>query len=136
MVGIFIIASIDIKIEDNLLIASVTGVLTADEVIAVVKEYYPNGIVKDVIWDLTNGSLNAISRSGFESIAKVTRQILENGFRKGGKTVFVGTRAAEFGLMRMYSTIAEMTGIVIDYRVFKTIEEAQNYIVNADLTAF
>jgi hypothetical protein len=120
-------ATIDITIEGSLLIAAVTGDLSADEVVGVARDYYSTGI-KDVIWDLTNGSLNSISRQGFESIARVTKEILSSGVRQGGKTVFVGTASAEFGLMRMYATIAELMGIAITYEVFRTIEEAKNWL--------
>jgi hypothetical protein len=121
-------AIINIHIEGDLLIASVTGSLTAQEVIAVVEEYYSNGIVKHVIWDLTKGSLSTISTRGFKDIANATFKSVSGGVRQGGKTVFVGTNDAEYGLMRMYSVIAEMAGVPIKYTVFRTIEEAQKYL--------
>jgi len=83
-------AKIDIIMEDRLLILVVTGDLTADEVITVVEEYYANGSVLHVIWDVTNGSLSKISTNGFRAIAKATFKSLEGGVRKGGKTVFCG----------------------------------------------
>jgi hypothetical protein len=121
-------AKIDIKIVDNLLIVSVSGELTAEEVIAVVDEYYPKGIVKDVIWDLTNGSLQSISREGFKAIAIAAKRSVEGGFREGGKTAYVGGAEVEYGLLRMYKTIAEMTGVPVKYDVFKTVEEVKNWI--------
>lgn len=121
-------ATIDIKIVENLLIVSVSGNLTAEEVIAVVDEYYPTGAVKDVIWDLTNGSLLSISREGFIAIAKAAKKSVEGGSREGGKTVYVGGADVEYGLLRMYKTIAEMTGVPIKYDVFKTVEEVKNWI--------
>jgi hypothetical protein len=42
-------AAIIVKNEDSLLIVYVSGLLTAEEVISVVKKYYTNEIVKDVI---------------------------------------------------------------------------------------
>ena len=48
-------AIIDITSEGSLLIATVKGNITADEFITIVLENYQSKIVKDVIWDLTNG---------------------------------------------------------------------------------
>ncbi len=121
-------AEIEVKIEGSLLIAAVTGELTADEVITVVERYYSNGTVMHVIWDLTNGSLSKISKDGFRDIAKATFKSLNSGARQGGKTVFVGTNDAEYGLMRMYSVIAELAGVPVKYSVFRTIKEARDWL--------
>jgi len=121
-------ATIDITTEGSLLIASVTGNITADELIAVVLEHYPNNIVKDVIWDLTNGSLKSISQDGFGAIAKTVKMSVAGGSRRGRKTVFVGGVEREYALSRIYKVIAEVTGVPIKYNVFKTIEEARNWL--------
>jgi len=121
-------ATIDIKTTGTLLILSASGKLTANEVIAVVNEYYPNGIVKDVIWDLTSGSLQSISNDGFRAIAKAARESVAGGFRQGGKTAYVGVADVEFGLLRMYSAIAEMANVPIQYHVFKTMDDARRWI--------
>jgi hypothetical protein len=120
--------STNIKVEGNLLIISVTGDLTANEVIAVVEEYYSNGIIKDVIWDLTLGTMQSITGDGFKSIAKATKKVLANGSRMGGKTVFVGNSIIEYDYFRMYTVVAEITGVDVNYNVFKTLEEAKNWI--------
>jgi dihydrodipicolinate synthase/N-acetylneuraminate lyase len=121
-------ATIDIRTVGNLLTVSVTGDLDVKEVIAVVEEYYPNGIVKDVIWNLTNGSITTISTQGFKEIANVTLKTVANRARQGGRTVFVGNSSAEFGLMRMYAVIAEIAGVSIKYTVFKSMEEALKWL--------
>jgi hypothetical protein len=121
-------ATIGIKTDGSLLVVSVNGDLTAREVISVVEEYYPGGAVKDVIWDLSNGSLASISTQGFKEIATATLKAVANGARSGGKTVFVGNNSAEFGLMRMYAVIAEIAGVSIQYTVFRTMEEALQWL--------
>jgi len=121
-------ATIDITIEGSLLIATVTGNVTANELIAVVLEYYPNDMVKDVIWDLTNGSMKAISKDGFSEIAKTTKMVVAGGARRSGKTVFVGGVDREYVLSSIYKVIAEVTGVPITYKVFMTLEEARNWL--------
>ena len=118
----------DITTNGDLLIVTVKGQLTAEDVISVINEYYPNGIVKNVIWDLTNGSLSLISKHGFRNIASAALTSLKDGARQGGKTVYVGLADVEYGLLRMYSVIAEMAGVPIEYKVFRKLEEAHNWI--------
>jgi hypothetical protein len=121
-------ATIDITTEGSLLIATVTGDISADELLVVVLGHYPNNMVKDVIWDLTTGSLKSISQDGFSKIAKTTKMVVEGGTRRGGKTVFVGSADREYALSRIYKVIAEVTGVPVKYNVFKTIEEARNWL--------
>jgi hypothetical protein len=120
--------TIEIKITGDLLIVTVTGDLTAKDVIAVIEEYYPDGIVKDVVWDFSNGSMKALSNQGFKEIASATAKALASGARQGGRTVFVANRNSEFGLMRMYTAIAEMTGVSVKYTVFRTLAEALQWL--------
>ncbi|MDD2733765.1 MAG: hypothetical protein PHF56_07470 [Desulfuromonadaceae bacterium] len=120
--------TIEIKITGDLLIATVTGDLAAKDVIAVIEEYYSGGIVKDVVWDFSNGSMKALSKQGFKEIASATVKALANGARQGGRTVFVANRDTEFGLMRMYIAIAEMTGVSVTYTVFRTLAEALRWL--------
>ena len=121
-------ATIDIKIEGNLLIVSISGDLTTTEIISIIREYYPTGNAKNVIWDLTNGSLHLISNNGYKEIASAAKQAVANGSRLGGKTAYVGNVDVEYGLMRMYTAIAEMTGVPIEYNVYKTLEKARSWI--------
>jgi uncharacterized protein YaaQ len=123
-------ATIDITIEGSLLVATVTGNITANELIAVVLEYYPNEMVRDVIWDLTNGSMKAISKDGFSEIAKTTKMVVAGGARRNGKTVFVGGVDREYVLSSIYKVIAEVTGVPIKYKVFMTLGEARNWIAS------
>lgn len=119
---------VDAQIEDSLLILTASGDLTSDEIIATVRQHYTSGKVKDVIWDLTNASLQLISRSGFEAIAGVAKEAVDSGGRISGKTAYIGTSDVNFGLLRMYTAIAEITGVEVKYYVFKSHLEARKWI--------
>jgi len=122
------LATINSNIEDSLLIISVTGDLTADDILAVVSEHYQTGLVKDVIWDLTHGTAHSISQYNFEAMSRAIKVALAKGVRQGGKTAIVGNDIVEYGLMRMYSVLVEITEVHIEYNVFKTLEEAKNWV--------
>lgn len=121
-------ATINILTEESLMIVNVTGELTADEAIAVVREYYPNKLLKDVIWDLTNGTMKSISFDGFHKMAKTTKMVVSFGARKNGRTVFVGGNDDDYSVNRMYTVMAEVTGVPIMYKVLRTIDEARAWL--------
>jgi len=121
-------ATIDITTEGNLLIATVIGVLIAEEVMAVIKEYYANRIVRDVIWDLTHCSLRSLPKTDVQLLARVSKESVARGAREGGKTAFVVNSTVDYGLMRMYSSIAEKVGVPVEYNMFRTIEDARNWL--------
>ena len=121
-------ANINTVIEGNLLIVNVTGKLTADEAIAVIKEFYPSGLVKDVIWDLTNGTMGSISFGGFHEMARTAKMVISFGARMNGRTVFVGVTDEDHTVNKMYTVIAEVTGVPVTYKVCRTIDEARNWL--------
>lgn len=121
-------AIIDVNLEDTLLIVSVTGDLTANEVIAVINEHYPTGTVKDVIWDLTNGTMLSFSKDDLDAIAHAAKNAVSSGPRLGGRTYFVGTSADVHSLFCKYVVIAEILETSCKYQVFKTLEEARRVI--------
>lgn len=121
-------AIVNIKIEGTLLIASVVGDLSADEAIAVIKKHYPSGIVKDVIWDLTLGTMQSIPMDGFKAVANASKDASSNSSRQGSKTVFVTNNADEYSLFCKYTAIAEVTGVPVQFNVFRDIDSAKNWI--------
>lgn len=118
----------DIKYDDGLLIISVKGDLSTVETIEIIKKYYPIGSVKDVIWDYSDGSLQSIAQNGFKAIADAVKEVIASGARQGGRTAFVGNATIKFGMLRMYTTIAETSEVPIEYYIHKTIEEAVHWL--------
>lgn len=121
-------ANIEIVTEGELLIVNVKGELSAVEAIAVINKHYPSGNIKDVIWDMTEGSMLSISRDGLSLVAHAAKVAVANGARKGGRTVFVANRESEYGMARMYSIISEIAGVPVDYHVYKNLEDARHWL--------
>jgi hypothetical protein len=122
-------ATIITKDEGSLLIVYVSGILTAEEVTSVFDKYFTNEVVKDVIWDISVGSLGAITEDGYKTIAYAANQAIKSGARKGGKTAFIGHADLEYSLLKMYAGIAKETGVPIKYKVFKNIDKAREWII-------
>ena len=121
-------ATIIVKSEGSLLIVYVSGILTAEEVTSVFKENYTNGNIKDVIWDISIGSLGSITEESYKAIARTAYDAISGGSRKGGKTAFVGHDDIEYSLLKMYAAIAKETGVPTKYHVFRTIGKARDWI--------
>lgn len=121
-------AAFNITSEGALLVIYASGILSSGEIIGIIDTYYANGIVKDVIWDISIGSLASISDEGYKAIAHAAHEALKNGARTGGRTAYVGHDDLEYGLLKMYTAIATTSGIPISYNVFRTIREAREWL--------
>jgi hypothetical protein len=129
------VAKITTVIEDDLLTLTISGNISAIELIGVVDAYYISGDINDVIWDLTDGSLQSIPIDEFEKIANAAKLATLVGTRKGGKTAFIGNTATEYTMIRFYTVIAELSGVPIEYKVFRTLEDAKCWIGKNTLEA-
>lgn len=125
-------AAIEINLERDVLIISVTGNTSAEELIGVINEHYPREDVRDVIWNFTHGSWSQIPKHGFKRVAKAAKSAVMLGTRQGSKTAFVGTAGLEYGLHRMYQTTAEITGVPVEYNAFNCMSKALQWIGHKD----
>jgi len=121
-------AQIIARREGALLIIEVHGDIVRSEAISTVLEYYTNDTVKDIVWDFRDGSNLKMTDNDFKALALAVKRTVDQGYRKGGRTVFVGNATVEYGLLRMYSVIAETMGINITYNAFKTLDEAKRWL--------
>jgi hypothetical protein len=57
-------------------------------------------------------------------------RIFDVGFGGIGheKTAYVGDQDLEYGLLRMYRSMAEMSGVTIPLQVFRTLQEARDWL--------
>ena len=81
----------------------------------------------DVIWDLTGCSIAEMNRADFEAIAAASKEY--EGVRRGAKTVFVGSDPATFAAVCMYTGIAALSEINVDYSAFRSLEEAERWLI-------
>jgi hypothetical protein len=112
--------------ENNLTVFTVKGELTAKEIIHHASEYYAEKSTRFVLWDVTGGTVGAISNDDFRQIAEQMKNYTSK--RKHGKTAFVVKSDLDFGLGRMYGAFAEIEDLPVAYRTFRTVEEAKKWI--------
>lgn len=119
-------ASITVETIDDITVFKVVGAASFDEIAGAIQNYYPKTTFH-IIWDLSNGSLDALSAEQFRAIVPIAKKYMSAN-RVDGKTVYVSSSDHIYGMLRMYATIAELGGMPYGYSVFRTFEEALEWL--------
>lgn len=118
-------ARIDVEQVNDITIIHISGKLTFDEVIDTIKNHY-HIITRHLIWDFTNGDASPITPAQFKSILEAAKE-----FRPpcdAGKTAYVSTVDSNFGMTRMFSVMAEVSGMPYPYGAFHSFGEAIEWL--------
>jgi len=107
-----------------------TGVVVGKELIEAVKALYASGPTPNHLWDLTEADISAVKSDDLQEIALIAKQ--SSPSRRAGRTAIVSTSDLGFGLSRMYSTFAEMSGHSAEVRSFRSREEAEAWIAESN----
>lgn len=121
-------ATIEVHVDSDrsLTIFTVRGEMTAEELLEKAGEFYVKKPTKLVLWDATQGSVRLITSSQFQTIARTMKRLLEK--RSEGRTAFVGDLEVDYGLGRMYEALAKIESLPIEYRTFRSIQEARQWL--------
>lgn len=109
----------------NIAVIKVFGKVSADEVIAAIQNNYYK-VKHHILWDLTCADLSAITSDDFKIILENAR--INRPYFTGGKTAYVSTTDSNYGMTRMFSILAEISGIPYSYKAFLTPEEAFTWL--------
>ena len=112
--------------QSDLSVFTVNGELTADEIIERVEEYYIKHPTKQVLWIMGDVDLSAITREEIERIIQIAKK--NTGKRKEGKTAKVGSKDVEYGLARMYEAYTGFENLPYEYKIFKNVDEANEWL--------
>ncbi len=104
----------------------IIGVVTADELVNAVLDSFAGHVTKNVVWDLSMGSVEQLTSDDLRSIADLVRTHAHT--RIGGKTAIVAPADLEYGMSRMLSTFAELIDVPFDTQAFRTLSEAAKWI--------
>jgi hypothetical protein len=120
-------AKIDVTLGFAWTTFHVWGETCREDIIAAVDTYFPKLIFTDVIWDLSGANISTMSRADFEAIAQATKA--HEAVRGQTKTVFVTSNPETFALICMYTGLAAMTELAVDYSAFNKLEHAEQWLV-------
>jgi hypothetical protein len=115
-----------IEKSKDLTVFKVTGVLSFDIVIPVVKSFYDGDPTKHVLWDLIDITEAQLTSEEVETIAKFGPRY--EGKRASGKTAFVAQKDVLFGLSRMFEIHSSIQESPFPIMVFRSIDTAYQWI--------
>jgi len=100
---------------------------SAFDIIKTISEQIPRLPFPAVIWDLSEGSVSRLTRTDFAAIGAAARKRRpERGITP--KIAFVGSTSETFILTCMYSALAAMSDVQLEYRAFLSLAEAEQWI--------
>jgi ribosomal protein L23 len=118
--------STSVDMDRELTTFEVKGTLTADEIIKKVEEYYSMHPTKLVLWVMEHAVTAGITSEEIEKIILTAKK--NSGSRKEGKTAIVGPKDIEYGLGRMYQAYADIESMPYEYKIFREVEDAKNWL--------
>ncbi|HUI93387.1 MAG TPA: hypothetical protein VLX68_14160 [Chitinivibrionales bacterium] len=112
--------------ECNLTTYVSKGVLAFDGIRDAIAAFYEGAPTLHIIWNLTEADLSNLSGDEVRDLAKTAKSHYRS--REGGKTALVASSDADYGLARMYEVFTEFAKLPASVKVFRTMEEAQQWI--------
>ena len=113
--------------EENQLTEHIfTGVILGKDVIEAVKALYAAGPTLNHLWDLTEADMSAVKSEDLQQIALIAKQYSSSD--RAGRTAIVSNSDLGYGLGRMYSSFADLSGHSAEVRSFRSRKEAEEWI--------
>lgn len=112
--------------ERNLTTVTVTGAVDADQVCRQILGFLGANPTSRVLWDLRSGTLSMLSATDMQRIITDCAEHADK--RRGGRTAVLCARPVDFGLARMFETLAELYHVPFDIRVFGEHDEAMAWL--------
>ena len=110
----------------DLTVFKVTGVLTFEKVLLVVKTFYGGIPTKHVLWDMIDTTEVQVTSEEVETIAKFGPRY--EGKRALGKTAIVAQKDILFGLSRMFEIHSNIKEAPYPIMVFRSMGEAHQWL--------
>jgi hypothetical protein len=102
------------------------GVIKLEDILNWVSNYYSGTVTQLMSWDLTEADLSEITITELKEIVAVVKK--KYYLRQNGKTAIVSNGAIEYGIGRIFQGFAETEGIEFEYKVFRKMSEAKEWL--------
>ena len=110
----------------DLAVINVNGYVTVDDIAEAVKIYYPQ-VSQHLVWNFLDVKLdeNATGQT-LKKLPEIAKEYMPN--RKKGKTAYVSSDTCLFGMLRLFSVVAEHSNIQHEQQTFKAYDDALAWI--------
>jgi hypothetical protein len=113
-------------VEGGVTIFTVTGAVSAEEIIVVASEDMAHPQTRDAIWDFSQASSVKLSGAGIKQIADDLTS--HAAYVEGRRVALVASGAIQVGLGKMFRAFAALAGLPHDYRVFRKRSRAEEWL--------
>jgi len=111
---------------ENCIVMEVIGSPSARQLIKAMNEIYQGKIPMLIIWDFTRGSAIKLSSADLTGLATHAKTYGDK--RTGGRSAIIAPRDLEYGMGRMLEVYVEINKLPNQYKVFRDMESAAEWI--------
>ena len=121
---------ISIETQNNRTIFKVTGEVTAEEITYQAVKYLSGEQTDTSLWDFTRTARVKISTLDLQGIADSVKRVSIKGPVR--KVALVGSKNINIGLGKLFAAFALMAGLPYNYKVFRDMAHAMQWLDEAD----
>ena len=115
--------------NDNLTVVSVTGEVTAAEIVTYIVEYMDSGPTKKVIWDFTDARNLKISTLEVKAVVDNLKALTKD--KESRRVALVGSKTINIGLGKLFAAFAQMANLPNTYKVFRNVHLAEEWLAES-----
>jgi hypothetical protein len=115
------------RTSDGLIVNTVTGAVDTTTLRTFVTERVQSWADAPIIWDLAGAEVASVQAGDLASLAKLVAPV--TGLRAGKRSAIVGQSDLQFGMSKVFSSMAEVYDIKTELRIFRTVDEARAWLL-------
>ncbi len=116
----------EIDNDKQLTTHTVIGDVTFEEFMTTLKQFWENLQTINVLWDFRKSGVSDVSTKEAVAVANYVKHL--SGKRIEGKTALVASVDLWYGISRMAQTLGEIKGLSFQMEIFKSYEEAIQWL--------
>jgi hypothetical protein len=102
------------------------GPIRLDDIKEALKKFYGAQPTQKIIWDLSRADFSGATLEQVEELAKFVKGLAHS--RDGGRNAIITSESFAYSLGKMYQIFAELARQTSQTRVFKTWDEAEEWL--------
>jgi hypothetical protein len=115
--------------KQDLTIHTAKGLITDEQMFEVQDEFYSNTPTRLELWDMSEADVSLVTIQGIRHF--IERDANLGSERGRGKCAVVVVKTLQFGLARMAETFAELTNLPFQFKIFKTMDSAMEWLTES-----
>lgn len=111
----------------SLIIHTVTGPVTVEEILSTLETYYTQQVTKYVLWDLSAADMKLVHSNDLYKLIELVKKYSHQ--RIAGRTAIYGTRDVTFAIGRQLSLLGMAYEEPFQIESFRNYDEAMKWLI-------